>query len=111
VVFFAWPVPGGACGVVDGELAPHAAVAATLDKFVTTGEGTASSALDGAFRPWRTASRLASRHWPAASGWRLAGGVAFFAGVLVCLGALWAWVIRLLGGGCPPGPATRPGCH
>lgn len=44
-------------------LQDHAAVAAMLDKYVTTGEGTANSALDGAFRPWRTAEMAAALEW------------------------------------------------
>jgi erythromycin esterase len=44
-------------------LQDHAAVAVRLDKYVTTGEGTARSALDGAFRPWRTAEMAAALEW------------------------------------------------
>ena len=44
-------------------LQDHAAVAAMLDKYVTTGEGTASSALDDAFRPWRTVEMAAALAW------------------------------------------------
>jgi erythromycin esterase len=44
-------------------LQDHAAVAAMLDRYVTTGEGTARSALDNAFRPWRTAEMTAALEW------------------------------------------------
>lgn len=44
-------------------LQDHAAVAEILDKYVTTGEGTASSALDDAFRPWRTVEMAAALEW------------------------------------------------
>jgi erythromycin esterase len=44
-------------------LQDHAAVAAMLDRYVTTGEGTARSALDNAFRPWRTAEMAAALEW------------------------------------------------
>jgi erythromycin esterase len=44
-------------------LQDHATVAAMLDKYVTTGQGTASSALDNAFRPWRTAEMAAALEW------------------------------------------------
>jgi erythromycin esterase len=44
-------------------LQDHAAVAAMLDKYVITGEGTANSALDDAFRPWRTAEMAAALEW------------------------------------------------
>jgi erythromycin esterase len=44
-------------------LQDHAAVAAMLDKYVTTGEGTARSALDDAFRPWRTVEMTAALEW------------------------------------------------
>jgi erythromycin esterase len=44
-------------------LQDHAAVAAMLDKYVTTGEGTVGSALGDAFRPWRTAEMAAALEW------------------------------------------------
>ena len=44
-------------------LQDHAAVAAMLDKYVTTGEGTARSALDNAFRPWRTVEMATALEW------------------------------------------------
>jgi erythromycin esterase len=44
-------------------LQDHAAVAAMLDRYVTTGEGTASSALGTAFRPWRTVEMAAALEW------------------------------------------------
>jgi erythromycin esterase len=44
-------------------LQDHAAAAAKLDRYVTTGDGTAVSALDGAWRPWRTAEMAAALEW------------------------------------------------
>ena len=44
-------------------LQDHAAVAGMLDKYATTGEGTARSALGNAFRPWRTAEMAAALEW------------------------------------------------
>jgi erythromycin esterase len=38
-------------------------VAAALDKYVRIGEGSAGSALDGAWRPWRTAEMVATLEW------------------------------------------------
>jgi len=40
-----------------------AAVGATLDAYVTGGPGTAESALEGAWRPWRTAEMAAALDW------------------------------------------------
>ena len=40
-----------------------ATVAAKLDRYVTTGEGTARSALDGAFRPWQTVEMATALEW------------------------------------------------
>ena len=44
-------------------LQDHAAAAAKLDRYVTTGDGTAGAALDGAWRPWRTAEMAAALEW------------------------------------------------
>jgi erythromycin esterase len=44
-------------------LQDHAAAAAKLDRYVATGDGTAGSALDGAWRPWRTAEMAAALEW------------------------------------------------
>ncbi|MFF7725241.1 erythromycin esterase family protein [Streptomyces sp. NPDC008001] len=46
-------------------LAVHegAGVAAALDRYVRGGEGSAESALDGAWRPWRTAETAAALEW------------------------------------------------
>jgi erythromycin esterase len=44
-------------------LQEHAAAAARLDKYVTTGHVTARSALDGAWGPWRTAEMAAALEW------------------------------------------------
>lgn len=44
-------------------LQDHAAAAAKLDRYVTTGDGTAGSALDDAWRPWRTAEMAAALEW------------------------------------------------
>lgn len=44
-------------------LQDHAAAAARLDRYVTRGDGTAGSALDGAWRPWRTAEMAAALEW------------------------------------------------
>ncbi|MFE6686364.1 erythromycin esterase family protein [Streptomyces sp. NPDC057743] len=40
-----------------------AGAAADLDRYVHTGEGSAESALDGAWRPWRTAEMAATLEW------------------------------------------------
>ncbi|MEU3353599.1 erythromycin esterase family protein [Streptomyces sp. NPDC037389] len=40
-----------------------AGAAADLDGYVRTGEGSAESALDGAWRPWRTAEMAATLEW------------------------------------------------
>jgi erythromycin esterase len=40
-----------------------AGVAAALDRYVHAGEGSAESALDGAWRPWRTAEMVATLEW------------------------------------------------
>ncbi|WP_327703560.1 erythromycin esterase family protein [Streptomyces decoyicus] len=40
-----------------------AGVAAGLDRYVRDGEGSAESALDGAWRPWRTAEMAAALEW------------------------------------------------
>ncbi|MFI6768807.1 erythromycin esterase family protein [Streptomyces sp. NPDC050355] len=40
-----------------------AGVAAGLDEYVRVGEGSAQSALDGAWRPWRTAEMVATLEW------------------------------------------------
>ncbi len=40
-----------------------AAAGARLDAYVTGGEGTAAAALDGAWRPWRTAEMAATLEW------------------------------------------------
>ncbi|MFJ9468927.1 erythromycin esterase family protein [Streptomyces caniferus] len=40
-----------------------AGVAARLDRYVQTGKGSAESALDGAWRPWRTAEMAATLEW------------------------------------------------
>jgi len=44
-------------------LQDNATVAAKLDAYVTGGEGTAGSALDGAWRPWRTSEMAAALDW------------------------------------------------
>ncbi len=44
-------------------LQDHAVVAAALDRYVTTGEGTAGSALDNAFRPWQTVEMATALEW------------------------------------------------
>ncbi|MET9487473.1 erythromycin esterase family protein [Nocardia sp. NPDC006630] len=44
-------------------LQDSADVAAVLDHFVLTGEGTAQAALDTAWRPWRTAETAAALEW------------------------------------------------
>ena len=44
-------------------LQDNAAVAEKLDRYVTGGEGTAGSALDGAWRPWRTVETAAALDW------------------------------------------------
>jgi erythromycin esterase len=44
-------------------LQDNTAVAAKLDTYVTGGEATAESALDGAWRPWRTAETVAALQW------------------------------------------------
>jgi erythromycin esterase len=44
-------------------LQDNAAVTARLDTYVTVGEGRAESALDGAWRPWRTAQMVATLEW------------------------------------------------
>ncbi|QFY08712.1 erythromycin esterase family protein [Nonomuraea phyllanthi] len=44
-------------------LQDDAAVGATLDAYVTGGEGTAAAALESAWRPWRTAEMAAALQW------------------------------------------------
>ena len=44
-------------------LQDNATVAAKLDAYVTGGDGTAASALDGAWRPWRTTEAAAALDW------------------------------------------------
>jgi erythromycin esterase len=41
----------------------NAELAAGLDRYVLLGEGSAESALDGAWRPWRTAEMIATLEW------------------------------------------------
>ncbi|GLY82554.1 erythromycin esterase family protein [Actinoallomurus iriomotensis] len=62
-------------------LQDDAAVAARLDTYVTVGEGRAESALDGAWRPWRTAQLATTLEW-----------------------------IRAFNQKHPAGPAVRPPC-
>jgi len=44
-------------------LQDNATVAAKLDAYVTGGDGTAASALDSAWRPWRTTETVAALDW------------------------------------------------
>ena len=44
-------------------LQDNASVAAKLDRYVTAGEGTAESALDDAWRPWRTTETTVALDW------------------------------------------------